>query len=206
MESKKNIAANRRQIPFFGEDGQNDKKTRWCVRRRGPAKFTVSSNPPFAKLLSWANHTCRLLEFRITSIQVLEKRRLPIRTTITIINSTFVKKISMPCHSLLPGLIYILCSCHALTYTYFNRPGLVNSRATLARGSDTACLAWHRASGSTAQAVWLRSWQFFNHVFPGWRALHTQIFSSISRKKIWGKNFPQGGPTPKIFEQISNAP
>jgi hypothetical protein len=43
-------------------------------------------------------------------------------------------------------------------------------------------------------------------VFPGSRALLTQIFSSISRKKIWGKKISQGGPTPKIFDRFSSAP
>ena len=64
----------------------------------------------------------------------------------------------------------------------------------------------HRTSGPAAQAVWLRSLPFFNHVFPGSRALLTQIFSSISRKKIWGKKISQGGPTPKIFDRFSSAP
>jgi hypothetical protein len=41
----------------------------------------------------------------------------------------------------------------------------------------------NRASGPAAQAVWLRSLPFFNHICPGSRALLTQIFRSISRKK-----------------------
>ena len=60
----------------------------------------------------------------------------------------------------------------------------------------------HRTSGPAAQAVWLRSLPFFNHVFPGSRALHTQIFSSICRKKNWEKNFPQGVRPPKFFEKL----
>ena len=53
-------------------------------------------------------------------------------------------------------------------------------------------------SGPLAQAVWLQSLNKIIHIFPGSRALLTQIFRSISRKKI-GKKFPPGGSDPQIF-------
>ena len=49
-----------------------------------------------AQSMSSAYLTCRLLECRFSSILVLETRRLPIRTTTTIINATVVKRIL--CH------------------------------------------------------------------------------------------------------------
>ncbi len=52
------------------------------VRRRWEHASEAEVQSPLAKLLSFANLTCRLPEFRISSIQVLEKRRRPSVATI----------------------------------------------------------------------------------------------------------------------------